>query len=155
MDPLLVLKHSHAPVLLQRLFSLSVLLLPQIPTMSHSALPEVRLKSPFFIEVNNYHPNFNARSIPLILFDDFYLFLANLLFTYLYVYDIFYVSKMEFPQEKKKSVFCLFMILCRTEPSEREQSLPPKICLFGILIILGWLFLRNGRFRKFFFLPPP
>lgn len=29
-----------------------------------------------------------------------------------------------------------------------------KMCICGMRIILGWLFLRNRRFQKFFFLPP-
>lgn len=72
--------------------------------------------------------------------------LSKLVIYLFYVYDIFYDSKMKFPQEKK-SASCLFMILYRTEPDEKEQSLPHKICLFGILIILGWLFLRNKEFK--------
>ena len=31
----------------------------------------------------------------------------------------------------------------------------PKMCLFGVGVILGWLFLRTGRLRKSYFLPFP
>lgn len=161
--PLLALKHCRVPVLLHRLFALSELLLFQIPIMPNSVPPEILLKSHLLIQVNNYHPSLKSIRLTLPMYCQSSLtwwLLSSpskfVICVFVCLWHIFCFSLLKWNFTRvKKSVFCLFMALHSEQSMVKGNKIcHTKICLFTILIILGWLFLRNGRLRRFFFLPP-